>query len=361
MNARRLLIAYALGNAVLYSVLLPLWEGFDEPFHFAYVQQLANGQGLPDPRTARLSSEVGASILLAPASQVVKQNLPQVTSYAQYFSWPAERRAEVRRQLREIPVDLRRQPSQFMNYEAHHPPLAYLLLALPERLLAHVALPIRVAVLRMIAAVAGCLLLLGGAKRLFSQLGIRDSYNAVALFCLFSCQMTWATLAHVGNDWLAVPIAAFTLVALNRYDASPSLRAIAVTAIILALGLLTKAYFLAFMPLLLGSVRVPKTLAGSRDCICYPLRVGRPLVRSESRTVRRPHWNTGVAGWRGFACCYEGGANGELVSSNPVECPIRTLDRQQQFLDVLGKHIEPVDRHRLDGVAALGCESPCEH
>lgn len=84
MKARRLLVAYALTNALLYS-LLPLWEGFDEPFHFAYVQQLANGQGLPDPRVARLSSEVGASILLAPASQVVKQNLPQVTFICRVF------------------------------------------------------------------------------------------------------------------------------------------------------------------------------------------------------------------------------------------------------------------------------------
>src|ERR1700676_5219037 len=76
-GARVLLIAYILVNAALYSVLLPLWEGFDEPFHFAYVQQLANGQGLPDARTARLSREVGASLLLAPASQAVQQNLPQ--------------------------------------------------------------------------------------------------------------------------------------------------------------------------------------------------------------------------------------------------------------------------------------------
>jgi hypothetical protein len=141
MNARLLLIAYALVNAVLYSVLLPLWEGFDEPFHFAYVQQLGNWQGLPDPRTARLSREVGASILLAPASQTVKQNLPQVTSYTQYFSWPAPRRSEVWRQLRAIPAELRWQPSGFLNYEAHQPPLAYLLLAFPERLLARVSLP----------------------------------------------------------------------------------------------------------------------------------------------------------------------------------------------------------------------------
>lgn len=252
MNARRLLIAYALANAVLYSVLLPLWEGFDEPFHFGYVQQLANGQGLPDPRTARLSNEVGASILLAPASQVVKQNLPQVTSYNEYFSWPAPKRAEVQRQLHELPVELRWQPSHFMNYEAQHPPLAYMLVALPERLMARVPLPVRVAILRIVVAVAGSLLLLIGAEQLFLQMGIRGLYNAVALFCLFSCQMTWATLAHIGNDWLAVPLAVWTLVALNRYDAGPRPRTVGVTAVLLALGLLTKAYFLAFVPLLVG-------------------------------------------------------------------------------------------------------------
>jgi hypothetical protein len=252
VNARRLLIAYAVVNAVLYSLLLPLWEGFDEPFHFAYVQHLANGQRWPDSRTARLSSEVGTSIVLAPASPAVKHNLPQVTSYADYFSLPAATRAEVRRRLYEIPAGLRWQPSQFMNYEAHHPPLAYLLLAVPERLLESVPLPARVAILRIIGALAGSLLLLSGAEQLFLQLGMHDEYRVAALFCILSSQMTWATLAHVGNDWLAVPVAAWTLVALNRYYGNPSLRAAALSAVILSAGLLTKAYFLSFIPLLVS-------------------------------------------------------------------------------------------------------------
>src|SRR5580704_3518841 len=155
MSVRLLLIAYALVNAVLYSLLLPLWEGFDEPFHFGYVQRLANGQGWPDARTARLSGEVYASLLLAPASQAVKQNLPQVTSYSEYFSWPAQRRSEVRRRLDTIPSQLRWQPSELPNYEAHQPPLAYVFLALPERLLSSVQLPVRVMTLRIMAAVAG--------------------------------------------------------------------------------------------------------------------------------------------------------------------------------------------------------------
>jgi hypothetical protein len=249
---RLLLIAYALVNAVLYSALLPLWEGFDEPFHFGYVQQLANGQGLPDARTARLSAEVGASLLVAPASQAVKQNLPQVTSYAEYFSWPAPRRSELRRQLDTIPSRLRWQPSELLNYEAHHPPLAYLLLAIPERLLSGVSLPVRVAFLRIMAAIAGALLLLSGAERLFSELAIQEPYKTIALFCLLSCQMIWATLSHVGNDWLAVPIAVWTLIALNRLGSGPSRPNAALAAVFLAAGLLTKVYFLAFVPVLIG-------------------------------------------------------------------------------------------------------------
>lgn len=249
---RLLLIGYALANAVLYSVLLPLWEGFDEPFHFAYVQQLANGQGLSDARTARLSGEVGASLLLAPASHAVQQNLPQVTCYAQYFSWPAAQRSDLRRRLDLIAAELRWRPSQFLNYEAHQPPLAYMLLAFPERLLSGVSLPVRVAMLRMMAAIGGALLLLGGAERLFLQLTIEEAHKTVALFCLLSSQMLWATIAHVGNDWLAVPLGVWALVALNRLGSNPSRRSAALAAAVLAAGLLTKAYFLAFIPLLMG-------------------------------------------------------------------------------------------------------------
>jgi hypothetical protein len=252
MTMRILLIVYALVNAVIYSGLLPLWEGFDEPFHFGYVQHLANGQGWPDARTARLSSEVYASLLLAPASQAVKQNLPQVTSYSEYFSWPAQRRSEARRQLDAIPSSLRWQSSELSNYEAHQPPLAYIFLAFPERLLAHVPLPSRVVILRILAALAGAWLLVMGAERLFSQLAIPEPYQTIALFCLLSSQMLWATLTHVGNDWLAVPVAAWALVALNRFGSSPGRRDAALAALILAVGLLTKAYFLAFVPLLLG-------------------------------------------------------------------------------------------------------------
>lgn len=260
--AYRLLLAYAALNAFLYSALLPLWEGFDEPFHFGYVQQLANGQGLPDARTARLSKEVWQSILLAPASVPVRSNLPQVVSYSEYFSWPAERRSAVQRSIRDIPREDRLPLSDAGNYEAHQAPLAYALLAIPERLLAGVSLPVRVLILRIIAALAGAFLLFTATAALCAELSIAGTHRNVVLFCVLSSQMTWATLAHVANDWLAVPLAVWTLVFMMRAAASPTRANLAAASLILSAGLLTKAYFLALVPVLAAIAAIRGKLRG---------------------------------------------------------------------------------------------------
>ncbi len=244
-----MLTVYGLANAVLYSAMLPLWEGFDEPFHFGYVQHLTTARQLPDPHTTFLSREVGSSILIAPASGVVRQNLPQVTTYSEYFSSPWLERAARQKQLREIRPDLRRQASDFRNYEAQQAPLAYILLAFPERMLARASLLHRVLVLRIIAALAGLLLLYFGADRLFSELGLPEAYRTAAAFCVLSCQMTWAAIAHVANDWLAVPLTVWSLTMMIRYWKRPAPGRAAWVAWVLSVGLVTKAYFVALVPL----------------------------------------------------------------------------------------------------------------
>jgi hypothetical protein len=243
-------VAYALTNAALYSMLLPLWEGFDEPFHFGYVQYLANGKGFPDPRTSPLSEEVAVSLRLAPQSISVQRNLPQVTSYPEFFGWPDSRRRETHQQLSRIDPNLRWRSSIFIDYEAQQAPLAYAVLALPERVLQKLRLTTRVLVLRILAAMAGSLLLLFGAERLTAQLGVPDPYGQIVIFCALSSQMIWATFAHVANDWLSVPLTLWLLVMLIEYNQRPSRRRAAVACGILALGLLTKAYCIAFSPLL---------------------------------------------------------------------------------------------------------------
>lgn len=245
---RLILVAYVAANSILYSMMLPLWEGFDEPFHFGYVQWLANGRGLPDERGSLLSREIAESLSLAPGSRVVQRNLPQIVKYSEYFSLPRDKREAARKALNEIRPELRRQDSEIPNYEVHHAPLAYGVLALPERMLAGAPLPLRVLVLRIVGALLGGLLLYFGADRLFAELGFRGPYRSAAVFCVVSCQMTWATVAHVANDWLAVPLAVWSLAAAIRYWKNPNARNVVWMAGLLSAGLLTKAYFVAVVP-----------------------------------------------------------------------------------------------------------------
>ena len=91
---RRLLVCYGILNSVLYISLLPLWDGFDEPFHYGYVQHLSTGRGLPVLDRTALSDEIWESIKLAPASQYVVRNLPVALSFRDYFELTqADRRA----------------------------------------------------------------------------------------------------------------------------------------------------------------------------------------------------------------------------------------------------------------------------
>jgi hypothetical protein len=167
-----------------------------------------------------------------------------VPLYRDYFDEPIVDRLRMRRQLQEIPTELRHQPGSFLNYEGLQSPAAYLLMAAPERLLSRIPIPARVVILRFLFAAVSSLLLLAGAERLFRVLQIPDPYADAALFCMLSCQMLWATIAHVGNDWLAVTLSVWLLLALVSHRTASA-------AAILAAGLLTKAYFLACIPLLL--------------------------------------------------------------------------------------------------------------
>ena len=79
-------------NATLYCLLLPLWEGFDEPFHYGYVQTLSAKGELPVLGKTRLSREVLQSLHLAPASRGSGEATapPRVIELDHLFQQPGE-------------------------------------------------------------------------------------------------------------------------------------------------------------------------------------------------------------------------------------------------------------------------------
>lgn len=246
------LVMYAALQATLYSSLLPLWEGFDEPFHYGYVQTLRTARTLPARSETRLSLEIAESLKLVPASHVVQRNLPFVRSYAEYFRLPAAERASLRARLDRLDPALSVQPSQVLNYEASQAPLAYTLLAAPDALWAHAGLRDRVWRLRVLASVLASVAIALIGFRLARQLGLPPAFGRALVFVLLSSQVLYATVAHVTNDTLAVPLAAALVSSAVdlRKRATPA--AALIFAAALTAGLLTKSYFLAFIPISLG-------------------------------------------------------------------------------------------------------------
>lgn len=251
---RWLLVCYGILNSVLYVSLLPLWDGFDEPFHYAYVQALSHGCGLPVLGRTTIFEEIWQSLAIAPGSYAVKKNLPVVTTFQQWFNLEPADRARLRGQLESLRPGTGCASVGPLNYEAQQAPLAYALLAVPDYLLMRLPLLDRVWWLRLLCAIAASVATALAAFRLARQLKLREEFAAAAVFVVLSWQMFYAAAAHVANDWLAIPLAVLLVSAAIEAWERPGFRTAAALALTLGAGLLTKAYFLSFVPLAVGLV-----------------------------------------------------------------------------------------------------------
>jgi hypothetical protein len=262
-NGYPLVLLFALASAILYSCLLPLWEGFDEPFHYGYIQSLSLHHRFARLHETRISAEIRQSLTLAPVSPILHRSLPKSISFPDWFRLSPEQRLLRKQALSTLPPELKNEPSELGNHEAQQAPLAYVLLAPFNLLVSSLPLTHRILVLRLFLAVLSTVLLFLASNLLAKGLGLEQPFRVLALACIFESQMLWASIAHVGNDWLSVSLAIALLAylaLLARYHRPTNAM---LAGILLAAGLLTKAYFLAFAPVFLALLLYEKL----RSCI----------------------------------------------------------------------------------------------
>ena len=256
-TGRGLLLLYGLASAILYCALLPLWEGFDELYHYGYVQTLAHSATLPEIGKSRLSMELWTSLDFAPASHWIQPYFERPsTSFREYFHLSADERRERRRALDGMDQTLRYQPSRRDNYEAKQSPLTYLLMAPIEWMMAARPLTQRVLALRLALSIATITLLWLGFGGLAARLGLKEPAQSAALFVLFSVQMVYAATCHIANDALLAPWLLFFLIALIDLCESPTARRAAIAGLLAAAGTLIKSSAVAFLPLLLATLLI---------------------------------------------------------------------------------------------------------
>ena len=124
-----------LAHSLLFLTITPLWEGFDEPFHFGYVQSMGETLRLPVIGRTTLPPAVSESLRYAPVSYIVNRNLSNhFTDFQAYWSMSAAERGKRQDALRRIQlsagsVDTGRS-DVILNYEAQQAPAYYAVAAL---------------------------------------------------------------------------------------------------------------------------------------------------------------------------------------------------------------------------------------
>lgn len=249
VSDRLLICSLAIISAVLYACVLPLWEGFDEPFHYAYLQLIADRHALPVFGRTSVSGEVFDSLFCVPLSRLLSVTLPGSLSFEEWSRLPLQQRNEHRAKLLSIEHGKRLQDSSLQNYETQQAPLAYVVSVPVYWLSAGMKIEGQVLLVRFWGALLCLTIFLPSLFALGRIVGVTTCYRLSLIVGVLLSQMLWATVSHVGNDWLAVPLALAFVVLLGMSASSQRNREPILLSCCLALGLLTKAYFFVFAPI----------------------------------------------------------------------------------------------------------------
>ncbi|HTD24387.1 MAG TPA: glycosyltransferase family 39 protein [Terriglobales bacterium] len=256
-NSRRILlfiwIVFVL-RGVFYSAVFPIWEGYDEPFHFAYLQQLIHHGEIPGMSTP-MSRELLQSLHVLPLPWVLSQeDLPQPAfSHEAYWKLSGTERERLQKQFREIPPSWGEEDStekKISNYETQQMPLYYLVFYFPLKLMPGFSLALRVLVLRFLnVLLASCIVPLG---YLVATRVLKDKSPALSLMLLIvALPELFIDLSRVGNESLALVLyTAAVYLALRIVEGPQNFKYFPWLGVVLSLGLLTKAYFLTAVPAL---------------------------------------------------------------------------------------------------------------
>ena len=233
---------------------LPLWEGYDETAHYAYIQQLADRHEIPRQGRARLSADTSTYARVAPLPDLQTKAAPNPAgfTYRSFFQSTADQKERARRLIHDPPD----QPRVFRegggpNWQAQHPPLYYLLMTPLLDQTRQISWIEQVMILRMgsyllawAALVIGIMSLAPSAAQPGGQ--TLSSYQMMLGMAVWPLLFpSWfPTMARIGNDSLCALIMALVwALALRAWARGASCRNSFALGLVLGLGCLTKAYF----------------------------------------------------------------------------------------------------------------------
>lgn len=246
------------GLLLLWTILFfPVWEGFDEPAHFCYVQHIVENHEIPTPpgkdSTDYCSVEVETTLAKLPLSFNLT-DAPQLKQY-NYSEYHAYWKTKTDSIPEEIPNDLtsRQTSTQKIEiWEAQHPPFPYLVLTVPYLLTSHGSFYMQFFALRItcvfITLLGLFILWKALEKSIPDPTGRLIGFAAVALHPMF-----FVHFGRISNEPMT-----FFLFSLTWYfcaktftETHVSWRTWILFGITYSLGLLSKVFFFATLPALI--------------------------------------------------------------------------------------------------------------
>jgi hypothetical protein len=232
-------------KGVLYISITPVFEGFDEPWHYSYIQEIAEHSRLPHVRNSQISLEIKESFSFLP--------MPPFSgiTYTHYDYWQLAKddRTLLRKSLVNIPKDHRKLNSGIGQYQAQHPPLYYLICApiylfMSDGNLIDILISIRLfSVLLASLTIPICYFTI--QKWFHSDQVIQIIITSIVI----SMPVLYFDTSRIGNDSLGVPLFSVMLLLCGIiWNGNWSRLSTLGLATILGFGLITKTYFLAAVP-----------------------------------------------------------------------------------------------------------------
>jgi hypothetical protein len=230
---------------IAHVAFLPPFEGYDEPAHYSYVQQLADLVQIPRLGVAMIARDVEDYPGPLAADSLSSGRRGQDRGYRTYFSsdHPAlpDRVARLYR------------PGDWGNWEAQHPPLYYLIIVPFYRLARDWSWQGNLLALRLLSwgiAFAGFVIGSRATQRALLTMGQPVGLGLLASAWPLFFPEFFPEMARIGNDSLCLLFAGLAWALILQLLQAPARRQAVWLGIVMGLGLLTKALFL---PIAAGS------------------------------------------------------------------------------------------------------------
>ena len=228
-------------QGVIFAGMYPLWEGWDEPAHFAYVQHIAEKKTLPT-LTDKISNEVAFTLDKVPLN---KHLVPPGKSFQDFWNnYTINEILENKNSLSEITFSDRINTDGWTNWETKNPPLAYITQVPAYFLMYEGDIFDRAFTLRIFSILVTAIAILFAFKTI--SLIFNDNFMRIGslMFMVFNPMLT-INIARVNNEFLTILFFSIFLYLIVRFlKGKTNLIHIVLIGLVLGLGLLSKHTFL---------------------------------------------------------------------------------------------------------------------